>query len=588
MSRFSPVNFSKYLLLILTTSAVLFSTPSIAITISDVSTTNFSNSDHYQDDGNSLYREYSSNLDITTVTNNNNDAIINGHLAWFHGMRVDQPEGPNFALIYRHNIGYEITFTVNDPIEEGYEISIEQHMKGLITVSREEAISVSATAGLMLGRVDEHQGDGPIHLAGFSISGGGLSVDSEATDTVQTITIDETDTQNLATQYIGTHTFTMSFSSFPSPALVSIFQNSGGGETSIQFGVTSNQDAFLYGNATQNGLIDLTPLGHFSQINITSLNLTAPDTDNDGVADNIDNCVLTSNPDQLDTDGDGVGDVCDNCMETPNSDQLDTDEDGIGDVCDNCLDTSNPDQLDIDEDGIGDVCDNCMDTSNPDQLDIDEDGIGDVCDNCMDTPNSDQLDIDEDGIGDVCDNCMGTPNSDQLDTDEDGVGDVCDNCVDTSNPDQVDTDDDGIGDMCDNCINTVNPDQLDSNNDGTGDLCEQSDEQVTLIPKKVNCKTLKGNVPMTLLGSIDFNVSSIDILTLDINQVSVAEKHNRLHLSDINNDGYNDAKIHLNKSEFCKAMDTLPAGNPKEFILNGQFGDPSSSFESTNSVFIKK
>lgn len=36
-----------------------------------------------------------------------------------------------------------------------------------------------------------------------------------------------------------------------------------------------------------------------------------PDTDADGVADDVDNCPDVSNPDQVDTDHDGLGDVCD-------------------------------------------------------------------------------------------------------------------------------------------------------------------------------------------------------------------------------------------------------------------------------------
>jgi len=38
---------------------------------------------------------------------------------------------------------------------------------------------------------------------------------------------------------------------------------------------------------------------------------TTYDTDGDGVNDEIDNCPLTPNPDQIDTDGDGAGDACD-------------------------------------------------------------------------------------------------------------------------------------------------------------------------------------------------------------------------------------------------------------------------------------
>jgi len=40
-------------------------------------------------------------------------------------------------------------------------------------------------------------------------------------------------------------------------------------------------------------------------------NCTQPDTDGDGVPQNIDNCPNTPNPDQADVDGDGIGDACD-------------------------------------------------------------------------------------------------------------------------------------------------------------------------------------------------------------------------------------------------------------------------------------
>jgi len=42
-----------------------------------------------------------------------------------------------------------------------------------------------------------------------------------------------------------------------------------------------------------------------------------PDADADGVADRIDNCPMTPNPDQADEDRDGVGDACDTCPLTP-------------------------------------------------------------------------------------------------------------------------------------------------------------------------------------------------------------------------------------------------------------------------------
>ena len=54
----------------------------------------------------------------------------------------------------------------------------------------------------------------------------------------------------------------------------------------------------------------------------------ACDTDKDGdnIMDNIDNCPLVPNPDQIDTNGNEKGDACEN----------DYDGDGIADPQDNC------------------------------------------------------------------------------------------------------------------------------------------------------------------------------------------------------------------------------------------------------------
>jgi hypothetical protein len=45
-----------------------------------------------------------------------------------------------------------------------------------------------------------------------------------------------------------------------------------------------------------------------------------PDTDDDGIPDSEDNCIMTSNPDQTDSDGDGIGDECDeNVLDDPDT-----------------------------------------------------------------------------------------------------------------------------------------------------------------------------------------------------------------------------------------------------------------------------
>ena len=123
------------------------------------------------------------------------------------------------------------------------------------------------------------------------------------------------------------------------------------------------------------------------------------DSDSDGVADGIDNCLNVPNPAQVDTDGNGVGDACNNSE--------DADGDEYADNLDNCPDDPNPGQEDRDFDGIGDACDpfpddpanefaqceadleQCLMQGFPD---ADTDGIPDSVDSCGATPQGEEVD----------------------------------------------------------------------------------------------------------------------------------------------------------------------------------------------------
>jgi thrombospondin type 3 repeat protein len=109
-----------------------------------------------------------------------------------------------------------------------------------------------------------------------------------------------------------------------------------GGETAI--GTTTNvisdiwfnSDGALYGGSPNGDLFAINPttgaktLLFNAEIQIsglTGVRTRAPDSDGDGIPDNVDNCPSIANPDQADRDGDGVGDACDNCPLIANRDQ---------------------------------------------------------------------------------------------------------------------------------------------------------------------------------------------------------------------------------------------------------------------------
>jgi PKD repeat protein len=100
------------------------------------------------------------------------------------------------------------------------------------------------------------------------------------------------------------------------------------------------------------------------------------DADDDGVADDSDNCPTTANSDQTDADGDGQGDACDAC---PSDAANDADGDGHCADADNCPLAANPQQEDRDADGVGDACDLAHKAFADDQsISIDEDTVAGI------------------------------------------------------------------------------------------------------------------------------------------------------------------------------------------------------------------
>jgi len=51
-------------------------------------------------------------------------------------------------------------------------------------------------------------------------------------------------------------------------------------------------------------------------------------------------------------------------------------------------------------------------------------------------------------------------------------------------------------------------------------------------PSSVNCKKIKGGVPVAIFGSDTFDVSTIDLGTLQLNGVDVTEIHDKIHIED--------------------------------------------------------
>jgi len=108
-------------------------------------------------------------------------------------------------------------------------------------------------------------------------------------------------------------------------------------------------------------------------------------------------------------------------------------------------------------------------------------------------------------------------------------------------------------------------------------------------PSSVNCKKAKGSVPVAIFGADNFDVSTIDLGSLELNGVPVTEVHNKIHIEDKNGDEFPDAVLHLNKAGVCEATSDnsdYPLKESADATLTGSNAD--GDFEGIGDIRIVK
>ena len=213
------------------------------------------------------------------------------------------------------------------------------------------------------------------------------------------------------------------------------------------------------------------PVGSGNDAWVTSLPMTGPDGDNDGIADwwelvhgfdprdasdgaqdtdidglvNFEEFLANGNPRVADTDGDGLTDDVEYRVHGSDPSNRDTDFDDIDDADEVTIYASNPMNSDSDADGISDGDEVSITGTNPVSNDSDNDGLSDRVEFELrldpNQPTDASADMDGDGLSNLEEVQAGTRHDD-FDTDRDGLSDGDEVLVHGSDPTANDTDGD--------------------------------------------------------------------------------------------------------------------------------------------------
>jgi hypothetical protein len=172
-------------------------------------------------------------------------------------------------------------------------------------------------------------------------------------------------------------------------------------------------------------------------------NLSAPDTDADGLQDGDEVNVHDTDPTRPDTDGDGLSDSVEVERGT-NPLKADTDDDGLPDGAEVATHGTDPKRGDTDGDGLSDSREVELGTD-PTAADSDDDGLDDGTEVNVHDTDPTRPDTDGDGLSDGREVEVGT-NPNAADTDGDGLDDGPEIRTHGTDPTVPDTDGDGRSD----------------------------------------------------------------------------------------------------------------------------------------------
>lgn len=214
---------------------------------------------------------------------------FDSHFAWQSAQNIS---GYGPANVFLNVAGFDLTFTVEDPLNEGYTIDADALVRGYRTAMLNGCSDTIANpyaaangSSLLNVRLDvDGTGFGPLILPLVLYSGGGTS-DKIADGIALNDFTTDTSAATLGT-FVGTHTFTLRISNAPSSNTTLNVQNYCLAETAVRFGLNPTMPGFVHSLTPGSDGESLSDLGLFVGISVTGHGL--PDLDGDGFTNDVD------------------------------------------------------------------------------------------------------------------------------------------------------------------------------------------------------------------------------------------------------------------------------------------------------------
>lgn len=182
---------------------------------------------------------------------NGNTVTLDSRFAWMSAHRVNTG-GPTVALLNSNLVAYDLLFTVEDPLNQGYTLAFDSVFRGYLTAKQETntstgVSSVFSSGTLMGAHLDTGSGFGGLITALTTTTG---VANATAANPLVNLLVSDSGHFD-AGSFSGTRSFVLRFTSVGSNT-VGALQNFNTGEADVRFGLDPTLAGFT--NATYPGL----------------------------------------------------------------------------------------------------------------------------------------------------------------------------------------------------------------------------------------------------------------------------------------------------------------------------------------------